>query len=81
MQNIMKCRTAAMGGHLERCNQCACERSCFNSCRDRHCPKCQFLPRAQWLEDRQTETLAVSYYHLVFKIPEEIEAIAFQTEK
>jgi hypothetical protein len=81
MKSIMKCRTAAVGGHLEHCYQCGNERSVYNSCRDRHCPKCQFLPRAQWLEDRRAEMLAVPYYHLVFKIPEEIEEIAFQNRK
>jgi hypothetical protein len=81
MKNIMKCLTAAMSGHLERCYQCGNERNFYNSRRDRHCPKCQFLPRAQWLEDRRAEMLAVSYYHLVFKIPEEIEAIAFENRR
>ena len=57
MTAIEVCRTAALGGHLERCDQCGHERNCFNSCRDRHCPKCQSLARAQWIEDRQSELL------------------------
>ena len=52
MTAIEVCRTAALGGHLERCDECGHERNCFNSCRDRHCPKCQSLARAQWIEDR-----------------------------
>jgi hypothetical protein len=57
MTAIEVCRTAALGGHLERCDQCEYERNCFNSCRDRHCPKCQSLARAKWIEDRQAELL------------------------
>jgi hypothetical protein len=63
MSAIELCRTAALGGHLERCDQCGHERNCFNSCRNRHCPKCQSLARAQWIEDRQSELLEVPYYH------------------
>src|SRR6266403_4707964 len=81
MTSIELCRTAALGGHLERCDQCGHERNCFNSCRDRHCPKCQSLARAQWIEDRQTELLDCPYYHVVFTVPEEIAAIAYQNKK
>ena len=81
MTAIEVCRTAALGGHLERCDQCGHERTCFNSCRDRHCPKCQSLARAQWIEDRQSELLEVPYYHVVFTVPEEIAAIAYQNKE
>lgn len=81
MTSIELCRTAALGGHLERCDQCGHERNCFNSCRDRHCPKCQSLARAQWIEDRQTELLDCPYYHVVFTVPEEIAAITYQNKK
>jgi hypothetical protein len=81
MTAIEVCRTAALGGHLERCDQCGHERNCFNSCRDRHCPKCQSLARAQWIEDRQSELLEVPYFHVVFTVPEEIAAIAYQNKK
>lgn len=81
MTAIEVCRTAALGGHLERCDQCGHERNCFNSCRDRHCPKCQSLARAQWIEDRQSELLEVPYYHVVFTVPEEIAAIAYQNKE
>jgi integrase/recombinase XerD len=64
MSAIEVCRTAALGGHLERCDQCEHERNCFNSCRDRHCPKCQSLARAQWIENRQSELLECPYYHV-----------------
>jgi len=81
MTAIEVCRTAALGGHLERCDECGHERNCFNSCRDRHCPKCQSLARAQWIKDRQSELLPVPYFHVVFTLPEEIAAIAYQNEK
>jgi hypothetical protein len=81
MTAIEVCRTAVLGGHLERCDQCGYERNAFNSCRDRHCPKCQCLARAQWIEDRQTELLAVPYFHVVFTVPAEIAAIAYQNKE
>jgi Putative transposase/Transposase zinc-binding domain len=81
MTAIQVCRTAALGGHLERCDQCGHERNCFNSCRDRHCPKCQSLARAQWIEDRQAELLEVPYFHVVFTVPEEIAAVAYQNKE
>jgi Putative transposase/Transposase zinc-binding domain len=81
MTAIEVCRTAALGGHLERCTDCEHERNCFNSCRDRHCPKCQSLARAQWIEDRQAELLPVGYFHIVFTVPQEIAAIAFQNKE
>ena len=67
--NITKCRTPAMGGQLERCNQCSQERGVYDSCRDRHCPKCGLLTRAEWREKRQAETMPIDYYHVVNKAP------------
>jgi hypothetical protein len=81
MRAIEVCRTAALGGHLERCDQCGHERNCFNSCADRHCPKCQSLARAKWIEDRQSELLDVPYFHVVFTVPEQIAAIAYQNKE
>ena len=74
MSAIERCRTAALGGHLEQCDACGHQRIAYNSCRDRHCPKCQSLARAQWLEDRQAELLPVEYFHVVFTVPEPIAA-------
>src|SRR4029077_4079713 len=74
-------RTAVLGGPLARGDQCGYERNAFNSCRDRHCPKCQCLARAQWIEDRQSELLQVPYFHVVFTVPEEIAAIAYQNKE
>jgi hypothetical protein len=80
MRDIERCRTAALGGHVEQCDACGHQRIAFNSCRDRHCPKCQSLVRAQWLEDRQAELLPVEYFHVVFTMPQEIAAIAYQNK-
>ena len=80
MAAIEVCRTAVLGGHLERCDQCDYERNCFNSCRDRHCPKCQSLARAQWIEHRLAELLDCPYFHVVFTVPDEISAIAYQNK-
>jgi len=76
MTAIEQCRTAALGGHAEQCDACGHQRICYNSCRNRHCPKCQSLTRAEWLEHRRSELLAVPYFHVVFTVPQEIGAIA-----
>jgi hypothetical protein len=81
MSAIELCRTAALGGHVERCDSCNHQRICYNSCRDRHCPKCQSLARAQWLEDRQSELLDTPYFHVVFTVPQPIAAIARQNKE
>ena len=80
MSAIETCRTAALGGHVERCEDCAHERIAYNSCRNRHCPKCQAAAARQWLEDREAELLPVPYYHVVFTLPAAIGAIAFQNK-
>jgi hypothetical protein len=81
MTAIEVCRTAALGGHLERCDECGHERNAYNSCADRHCPKCQSLARARWIEDRKAELLDVPYFHVVFTVPEEMAAIALQNKE
>jgi hypothetical protein len=81
MRAIELCRTAALGSHPEQCDQCPYERVCYDSCRNRHCPKCQCLARAQWIEDRQSELLDTQYFHVVFTLPEEIAAIAYQNKE
>src|ERR1700750_1324925 len=74
---IEVCRTAVLGGHPEQCDHCAHRRNAYNSCSDRHCPKCQSLARAQWLEARQAELLDIEYSHVVFTLPEPIVSIAY----
>jgi Transposase zinc-binding domain len=78
---IERCRTAALGGHLERCDRCDHERNAYNSCADRHCPKCQSLARAKWLEKRRAELLECEYFHVVFTLPEELAALALQNKR
>ncbi|MGY2812046.1 transposase-like protein [Bradyrhizobium sp. USDA 4506] len=80
MAAIEACRTATLGGHVERCDDCGLVRVAYNSCRDRHCPKCQALARAQWLADRQADLLPVLYFHVVFTVPAPVAAIALQNK-
>ncbi|NMG77659.1 IS91 family transposase [Aromatoleum diolicum] len=77
MSAIEQCRTAALGGHALRCNACGHEEISYNSCRNRHCPKCQARAAQRWLEARQADLLPVEYYHVVFTLPEPISAIAY----
>ncbi len=83
MKAIEVCRTAALGGHIEECDNdnCLHQRISYNSCCNRHCTKCQSLARAEWIEDRQAELLETPYYHVVFTVPEEIAAIAYQNKE
>ena len=80
MTAIEVCRTAALGGHVERCEDCAHTRIAYNSCRNRHCPKCQWSAPQAWLEAREAELLPVPYFHVVFTLPAEIGAIAYQNK-
>ena len=77
MSAIETCRTSALGGHVERCEDCAHTRVAYNSCRNRHCPKCQGAAARQWLAEREGELLPVPYYHVVFTLPAAIGALAF----
>src|SRR5260221_6711228 len=69
MGAITACRTAVLGGHVEQCDDCGATRIAYNSCRNRHCPKCQGLTRAQWLADRPDAPLPVPYLHVLFTLP------------
>jgi hypothetical protein len=74
--NLIKvCRTAALGGHLHRCEHCGYEKPAYNSCRNRHCPKCQTVAKEKWLDARRAELLPCGYFHLVFTLPHELNAI------
>src|SRR6266540_3056922 len=81
MTAVEVCRTAALGGHVEQCDACGHQRICYNSCRNRHCNKCQSLARADWIEDRLAELLETQYFHVVFTLPEELAAIAYQNKR
>jgi hypothetical protein len=80
MTAIENCRTAALGGHVEACDDCGQWRIAYNSCRNRHCPKCQGAAARTWLADREADLLPVGYFHVVFTLPAEIAAIAFQNK-
>lgn len=80
MGAIAACRTAALGGHVEQCDDCGTTRIAYNSCRNRHCPKCQGPARARWLADREAELLPVPYFHVVFTLPAPVAAIAFHNK-
>ena len=75
MRHIEVCRTAALGGHTEACDHCGFEQNAYNSCRDRHCPKCQTLVKEQWLNDRKAELLPCAYFHNVFTLPHELNPL------
>jgi len=75
VHNLLSCRTAELGGHVERCDHCGIERISYNSCRNRHCPKCQNIPRERWLEARKAELLPVPYFHNVFTLPHDLNPI------
>jgi len=81
MRAIEVCRTAALGGHIERCDHCGHERIHYNSCRNRHCPQCQGLDKARWCQARQQELLATPYFHLVFTLPEALRPWAWAHQK
>ena len=81
MTAIEVCRTAVLGGRLEQCDHCGHQRNAYNSCSDRHCPKCQSFARAQWIEDRQAELLNTQYFHVVFTLPQQIATIAYQNKR
>jgi hypothetical protein len=78
---IETCRTAKLGGHLDRCSGCGHEAISYNSCRNRHCPKCQTGARDKWLAERSKELLPVSYVHVVFTLPHELSWLALQNKK
>ncbi|MBI2370555.1 MAG: IS91 family transposase, partial [Deltaproteobacteria bacterium] len=76
MRAIETCRTAALGGHTEACDACGAVRIAYNSCRNRHCPKCQTLAKERWLQARRAELLPVEYFHIVFTLPHVLNALA-----
>src|SRR5229473_1275134 len=80
MSAIERCRTAALGGHVERCEDCAYTTIAYNSCRNRHCPKCQGAAAREWLAEREAELLPVPYFHVVFTLPARIADIAYQNK-
>ncbi len=78
---IARCRTAALGGHRDQCSNCGHQAISYNSCRNRHCPKCQTNVRDKWLAKRQQELLPVGYYHLVFSVPHALVPLMWQNKR
>ena len=81
MHALQACRTSYLGGHVQKCDTCGFEQHAYNSCRNRHCPKCQMLTKAQWVEDRKSELLALPYFHNVFTLTHELNPIALCNKK
>lgn len=81
VRDIIDCRTRKLGGHVRTCADCGEEEISYNSCRNRHCPKCQFLARAEWVEARIDELLPVEYFHVVFTLPHELNALILQNKE
>jgi hypothetical protein len=81
MRALVACRTAELGGHVESCDSCDYQRIAYNSCRNRHCPKCDGSRQAKWLEDRAKDLLPVEYFHVVFTMPDELASIALQKKR
>ncbi len=81
MRAIEICRTAELGGHLDQCNHCGTIRISYNSCRNRHCPKCQYLEKERWLEARERDVLPIPYFHMVFTLPDELRPLALRNQK
>ena len=78
---IARCRTPALGGHRDQCSRCGHQAISYNSCRNRHCPKCQGNARAKWLDARRSELLPVPYFHVVFTLPHELSALMLQNKR
>jgi hypothetical protein len=78
LRAIMDCRTAALGGHIDACNQCGIIHISYNSCRNRHCPKCQGHKREEWIQKRKADLLPCTYFHLVFTLPQQLNALALE---
>ena len=81
VSDLLNCRTAHLGGHVERCDTCGVVRITYHSCRNRHCPKCQHMPRERWLEKRKDEILSTRYFHVVFTLPHELNTIILNNKQ
>jgi len=81
VSDLLNCRTAHLGGHIERCDTCGTVRITYHSCRNRHCPRCQHMPRERWLDKRKDEILPISYFHVVFTLPHELNTLILNNKK
>ena len=81
MSAIEKCRTSQLGGHIDKCENCGSTQTSYNSCRNRHCPKCQSLAKERWIDSQKNNLLNVGYFHVIFTIPDTINLIVYQNQK
>jgi hypothetical protein len=81
MKAIQICRTAELGGHIEECEECGAIRISYNSCRNRHCPKCQSIPTERWLSKREADLLPIDYFHIVFTIPDDLYLLIYSNQR
>ena len=81
VQDILNCRTSMLGGHRLRCDDCKYEKQCYNSCRNRHCPKCQFTAKERWIEKRKEDLLECPYFHVVFTVPSELNPLILRNKE
>jgi len=81
VSDLLNCRTSHLGGHIDRCDNCGAVRIIYHSCRNRHCPKCQHMPRERWLEKRKGEILPLTYFHVIFTLPHELNTIILNNKK
>lgn len=81
IHNIVECRTSQLGGHVDECDECGHTRISYNSCRNRHCPKCQTLNKEKWIQNRKEDLLPIPYFHVVFTIPEELNYLTLTNQK
>lgn len=80
-QDILRCRTSALGGHVDVCDTCGHQVISYNSCRNRHCPKCQALVKERWIEKQEQSLLNVGYFHVVFTVPDALNSVMYQNQK
>jgi len=78
---IQNCRTSALGGHIEACNECGLVKISYNSCRNQHCPKCQALSKERWIMNREADLLPIGYFHVVFTFPEELNTLVMHNRE
>ncbi len=81
MNAILGCRTARLGGHMDQCPECGYQRPSYNSCRNRHCPKCQTLSKERWIDAQKANLLGVGYFHVVFTVPQELNMLIYQSQQ
>jgi predicted Zn-ribbon and HTH transcriptional regulator len=79
MNAILNCRTARLGGHLDKCPECGYQRPSYNSCRNRHCPKCQTLSKERWIDAQKADLLNIGYFHVVFSVPQELNQLIYRS--